>query len=80
MVDGNLAATEACSCASAPEAVKVAWRLARSALVEPGVLPPAHAMDFAPGTALVGKVLPVAELKRQLRVTPRISNRRNHKL
>jgi hypothetical protein len=81
MVDGNSRGNRSMSlrlCA-APEAVKVAWRLG-SIGVEPGVVPLARAMDFAPGTALFGKALPVAELKGQLRATPRISNRRNYKL
>jgi len=53
-----------------PEAVKVASQLARNAGVEPVVVPLARAMDFAPGTALFAKALPVAEVKRQLGVAP----------
>ena len=53
-----------------PVAVKVASQLARDAGVEPVVVPLSRAMDFAPGTALFAKALPVAELKRQLGVTP----------
>ena len=49
-----------------PVAVKVASQLARDAGVEPVVVPLSRAMDFAPGTALFAKALPVAELKRQL--------------
>lgn len=48
------------------EAVKVAAQLAREAGVEPVVLPLSRAMDFAPGTAVFGKALPVSELRNRL--------------
>jgi len=50
------------------EAVRVASQLVRDAGLEPVVVPLARAMDFAPGTALFGKALPVAELRKQLGV------------
>jgi predicted dinucleotide-binding enzyme len=49
-----------------PEAVKIAAQLARDAGVEPVVLPLARAMDFAPGTPLFGKAMPVSELRSRL--------------
>ena len=49
------------------EAVKIASQLARDAGFEPVVVPLSRAMDFAPGTALFGKGLPVDELRKQLR-------------
>ena len=48
------------------EAVKVAAQLAREAGVEPVLLPLSRAMDFAPGTAVFGKALPVSELRNRL--------------
>jgi 8-hydroxy-5-deazaflavin:NADPH oxidoreductase len=53
-----------------PEAIKVASQLAHNAGVEAVVVPLARAMDFAPGTALFGKAIPVTELRKQLGVTP----------
>jgi 8-hydroxy-5-deazaflavin:NADPH oxidoreductase len=51
-----------------PEAVKLASQLVRDAGLEPVVVPLARAMDFAPGTALFGKAIPVSELRKQLGV------------
>jgi 8-hydroxy-5-deazaflavin:NADPH oxidoreductase len=51
-----------------PDAVKVASQLVRDAGLEPVIVPLARAMDFAPGTALFGKAIPVAELRKQLGV------------
>jgi 8-hydroxy-5-deazaflavin:NADPH oxidoreductase len=51
-----------------PEAVRVASQLVRDTGLEPVVVPLARAMDFAPGTALFGKALPVSELRAKLGV------------
>ena len=48
------------------QAVKVASQLVRDAGFEPVVVPLARAMDFAPGTALFGKAIPVDELRKRL--------------
>jgi len=50
------------------EAVQVTSQLVRDAGLEPVVLPLSRAMDFAPGTALFGKAIPVTELRKQLGV------------
>ena len=52
-----------------PEAVRIPSQLARDTGVEPVVLPLARAMDFAPGTPLFGKALPVQELRKRLGMT-----------
>lgn len=49
------------------QAVRIASQLVRDAGFEPVVVPLAAAMDFAPGTALFGKGLPVDELRKQLK-------------
>jgi hypothetical protein len=48
--------------------VKLASQLVRDTGLEPVVVPLARAMDFAPGTALFGKAIPVSELRKQLGV------------
>jgi len=48
------------------EALKVAEKLVRDAGFEPVVVPLARAMDFAPGTPLFGRALPVSELRQRL--------------
>jgi 8-hydroxy-5-deazaflavin:NADPH oxidoreductase len=50
------------------EAVRLASLLVRETGLEPVVVPLARAMDFAPGTALFGKALPVSELRAKLGV------------
>jgi predicted dinucleotide-binding enzyme len=52
-----------------PEAISIASRLVHEAGAEPVVVPLARAMEFAPGTALFGKALPVSELRSKLGVT-----------
>ncbi len=47
-------------------AAKVAAQLVRDVGLEPVEVPLARAMDFAPGTALFGKPIPVAELRQLL--------------
>ncbi len=51
-----------------PDLRKVASQLVRDVGLEPVVVPLARAMDFAPGTALFGKPIPVAELRKLLGV------------
>jgi predicted dinucleotide-binding enzyme len=48
------------------EALKVAEKLVRDAGFEPVVVPLARAMDFAPGTPLFGRAIPVSELRQRL--------------
>lgn len=48
------------------QAVKLASQLVRDAGFEPVVVPLARAMDFAPGTALFGRAMPVDELRKTL--------------
>ena len=50
------------------QAVKVASQLVRDAGFEPVVVPLARAMDFAPGTALFGRAIPVDELRTRLEI------------
>jgi predicted dinucleotide-binding enzyme len=49
-----------------PDAVRVAAQLVRAAGAEPVVVPLARAMEFAPGTALFARALPVNELRTKL--------------
>jgi predicted dinucleotide-binding enzyme len=49
-----------------PEAVRVASQLVRDAGFEPVVVPLARAKEWAPGTPLFGKALPVSEVRRAL--------------
>jgi predicted dinucleotide-binding enzyme len=51
-----------------PEAIAVASRLVQETGAEPVVVPLARAMEFAPGTALFAKALPVSELRNKLGV------------
>ena len=50
------------------EAVRIASALVRDTGLEPVVVSLARAMDFAPGTPLFGKALPVSELRAKLGV------------
>ncbi len=49
-----------------PEAVRVASQLVRDAGFEPVVVPLARAREWAPGSPLFGKALPVSEVRRAL--------------
>lgn len=49
-----------------PDAVRVASQLVRDAGFEPVVVPLARAKEWAPGTPLFGKALPVSEVRRAL--------------
>lgn len=49
-----------------PDAVRVASQLVRDAGFEPVVVPLARAKEWAPGTPLFGKALPVSEVRRGL--------------
>jgi predicted dinucleotide-binding enzyme len=49
-----------------PEAVRVAAQLVRDAGFEPVIVPLARAKEWAPGTPLFGKALPVSEVRRGL--------------
>jgi predicted dinucleotide-binding enzyme len=51
-----------------PRAVQIASQLVRDSGLEPVAVPLARAMEFAPGTALFGKALPVSELRAKLGV------------
>jgi 8-hydroxy-5-deazaflavin:NADPH oxidoreductase len=49
-----------------PDAVRVAFQLVRDAGFEPVVVPLARSKEWAPGTPLFGKALPVSEVRRGL--------------